>query len=121
NRTLRFHTRKRNQAPAVIILDLIDILIVFLIFLIVTNTFKQQQQPLKVALPESPLAGKLGAQESPPLVVTVDAKGSFRLDKTPVTLEQLKPALAEAVAKKPDTILSINSDEGAPIGSFLKV
>jgi len=118
---MRFYLRKRKQAPAVIIVALIDILIVLLIFLMVTSTFKQQQQALKVALPESSHAQKLGAQEAPPLVVTVDVKGSFRLDKTPMTLEQLKPALAEAVAKRPDITLAINSDESAPMGRVLKV
>ena len=118
---MRFYTRKRRQAPAVIIVALIDILIVLLIFLMVTSTFKQQQQALRVALPESSQAQKVGAQESPPLVVTVDIKGSFRLDKTPLTLEQLKPALMEALARTPDITLAINSDESAPMGRVLKV
>ena len=36
---MRFYARKRKQAPAVIIVALIDILIVLLIFLMVTTTF----------------------------------------------------------------------------------
>src|SRR5205085_7699317 len=89
--------------------------------LMVTSTFKQQQQALRVALPESSQSQKVGAKESPPLIVTVDVKGSFRLDKTPVTLEQLKPALLDAVAKPPDITLPITSDESAPMGRVLKV
>jgi biopolymer transport protein ExbD len=116
-----FYARKRRQAPAVIIVALIDILIVLLIFLMVTSTFRQQQQALKVALPESSQSQKVGAQENPPLIVTVDVKGGFRLDKTPVTLEQLKPALKEALAKTPEITVAINSDENAPMGRVLKV
>ena len=57
---MRFYVRKRRQAPSVIIVALIDILIVLLIFLMVTSTFKQQPV-LKLALPESSQAQKTGA------------------------------------------------------------
>ena len=49
---MRFFVRKRRQTPTVIIVALIDVLIVLLIFLIVTPTFKQQPS-LRLALPES--------------------------------------------------------------------
>jgi len=120
---VRFYVRKRRQQPAVIIVALIDILIVLLIFLMVTSTFKQQPQALRVALPESTHSEKVGAQEEPPLIVTIDIKGSFRLgqDKTPITLEQLKPALVAAAAKNPNLKLAINSDEAAPVGRLINV
>src|SRR5205823_8485125 len=104
---MRFVTRKRRQPPAIIIVALIDILIVLLIFLMVTTTFKQQPA-LKIALPESSQAQKTGAQESPPLVVTVDASGNLRLgpDATPVTADRLKEELAAAAAKNPDLKLA---------------
>jgi biopolymer transport protein ExbD len=119
---MRFYVRKRKQAPAVIIVALIDILIVLVIFLMVTTTFKQQSA-LKLALPESSQAQKTGAQEAPPLVVTVDPKGNLRLgpEAKPVTVEQLKADLATEVAKTPDLKLSINGDEGAPWGKIVKV
>ena len=49
---MRFTTRKQRQAPAVIIISLIDILIVLLIFLMVTTTFKQFPA-VKLTLPEA--------------------------------------------------------------------
>ena len=99
---MRFYVRKRRQAPAVIIVALIDILIVLLIFLMVTTTFKQQPA-LKLALPESSQAQKTGANETPPLIVSIDPKGNLRLgaDATPVTVERLKEELLAAVAKTP--------------------
>src|SRR5207245_4532758 len=100
---MRFFVRKRRQAPAVIIVALIDILIVLLIFLMVTTTFKQQPA-VKLALPESSHAEKSGAQENPPLVVTIEAQGNLRLgpEGRPVTAERLKTELLAAVAKHPD-------------------
>jgi biopolymer transport protein ExbD len=119
---MRFYVRKRKQAPAVIIVALIDILIVLVIFLMVTTTFKQQSA-LKLALPESSQAQKTGAQEAPPLIVTVDPKGNLRLgpEAKPVTVEELKADLAAQVAKSPDLKLAINGDEGAPWGKIVKV
>jgi biopolymer transport protein ExbD len=119
---MRFYVRKRKQAPAVIIVALIDILIVLVIFLMVTTTFKQQSA-LKLALPESSQSQKTGAKEAPPLIVTVDPKGNLRLgpEAKPVTVEQLKADLATEVAKTPDLKLAINGDEGAPWGKIVKV
>jgi biopolymer transport protein ExbD len=120
---MRFYVRKRKQAPAVIIVALIDILIVLVIFLMVTTTFKQQSAALKVSLPESTQAKRTGAQESPPLVVTIDTKGNLRLgpEAKPVTVDELKTDLAAELAKRPDLKLAINGDEGAPWGKIMKV
>jgi biopolymer transport protein ExbD len=119
---MRFYVRKRRQPPAIIIVALIDILIVLLIFLMVTTTFKQQPA-LKLSLPESSSAQKTGAQESPPMVVTIDPKGNLRLgtEGKVVTVDQLKTELQALVAKKPDIRLAISGDEGAPWGRIVKV
>lgn len=119
---MRFHTRKRRQAPTVIIVALIDILIVLVIFLMVTTTFKQQPA-LRLALPESSQAQKTGANETPPLVVSIDPKGNLRLgtDALPVTIERLKQELLFAVAKAPDTRLALSADKMAPFGQIIKV
>src|SRR4051812_38349901 len=108
---MKFYVRKRKQAPGVIIVALIDILIVLVIFLMVTTTFKQQSA-LKLSLPESSQAKRTGAQESPPLIVTVDPKGNLRLgpEAKPVTIEELKTDLAAELAKSPELKLAINGD-----------
>ena len=119
---MQFYPRKRRQAPAVIIVALIDILIVLLIFLMVTTTFKQQPA-LKLALPESSQAQKTGASEAPPVVVSIDPKGTLRLgaDATPVTVERLKEKLLAEAAKGPDVKLAISADTAAPFGVIVKV
>ena len=119
---MRFYVRKRKQAPAIIIVALIDVLIVLLIFLMVTTTFKQQPA-LKLALPESSQAQKTGASETPPLVVSIDPKGNLRFgaDAKPVTIDRLKEELLAAVAKTPDLKLAISADKNAPVGQVIKV
>ncbi|HEY2328333.1 MAG TPA: biopolymer transporter ExbD [Verrucomicrobiae bacterium] len=112
---MRFQVRKRRTAPAVIIVALIDVLVVLLIFLMVTTTFKQQPT-LKLTLPESAQGKKSGAEEHPPLVVSIDAQGNFRFDKTdlPVTLDQLRGRLIDRVNREPELKLAIRADKNAP-------
>ena len=119
---MHFYVRKRRQAPAVIIVALIDILIVLLIFLLVTTTFKQQPS-LRLALPESSQAQKTGANEAPPLVVSIDPKGTMRFgaDARPVTLERLKEDLVAMLANNPSLKLAIGGDKDAPWGQVVKV
>jgi biopolymer transport protein ExbD len=95
---------------------------VLLIFLMVTTTFKQQPA-LKLVLPESSQAQKTGANESPPLVVSIDPEGSLRLgpEARPVTVERLKTELAAEVAKTPDLKLAISADKKAPVGQVVKI
>ena len=119
---MRFYFRKRRQAPAVIIVALIDILIVLLIFLLVTTTFKQQPA-LKLSLPESSQAQKSGANEAPPLVVSIDPKGNLRYgsDATPVTLDHLKERLQTEMKTNSALKLAIGGDKDAPWGQVIKV
>ncbi len=119
---MRFYVRKRRQAPAVIIVALIDILIVLLIFLLVTTTFRQQPA-LKLALPESTHAERTGAQETPPLVVSIDSQGDLRLgsEGKPVTNERLKTELLAAAEKTQDLKLAISADKRAPFGQIVTV
>ena len=119
---LHFQVRKRKQTPAVIIIALIDVLIVMLIFLMATTTFRQQPA-LKLSLPESSQATKEGARPDAPLVVSVDLVGDLRLGASmkALTPEELANALVIEKLKNPDVQLAIRADEGAPFGRIVRV
>ena len=119
---MRFPIRKRRQTPAVIIVALIDVLIVMLIFLLVTTSFKQQPA-LRLALPESSAAAKSGANDEPPLIVSIDASGTLRLgpDARAVTSDRLKEELLAEATKNPAVKLAINADKAAPFGQIVMV
>jgi biopolymer transport protein ExbD len=119
---MHFVVHKRRSSPTVIIVALIDVLIVLVIFLLVTTTFKQQTS-LKVALPESSQAKKSGANENPPLVVSIDDKGVLHVspNASAVTLEQLQARLRDELAKNPKLALAVNADKNAPWGQIVKV
>lgn len=117
---MRFLVHKRQRAPAVIIVALVDVLIVLLIFLMVTTTFKQQSA-LKLKLPESSQGQKSGANENPPFIISIDNNGIYFLEKLPVTYEQFRSELLKQAAKNPQLVLAINADEKAPWGKIVKV
>ena len=119
---MRFLIRKRRAAPAVIIVALIDVLIVLVIFLLVTTTFKQQPA-LKLTLPESTQAMRSGANENPPLIVSIEANGVVRygLAGDVVTLDQLAERLREDVAKNPQLKMAVRADKSAPWGKVVNV
>ena len=116
---MQFTTRKRRGTPTVIIVSLIDVLIVVLIFLMVTTTFKQQPA-LKLVLPKSSQL-KQGASTSDEVIVTIPKTGPIYFKKDPVTYEQLKQDLKDAVTANPGMALSIRADTDAPWGEVVKV
>lgn len=78
---MQFTSHKHRQAPAVIIVSLIDVLLVVLIYLVVT-TMAKQQPAIKLALPQSSQQ-KAGASDNS-LVVTISKQGPLYLKRAPV-------------------------------------
>jgi biopolymer transport protein ExbD len=119
---MHFHVHKRRQAPAVIIVALIDVLIVLLIFLMVTSTFRQQPA-IPLALPQSTQTQKPGESENAPLIVSIDKDGALRIgsEARPITFEQLKAELQAEVEKRPGLVVAVSADKNSPLGDFVKV
>jgi biopolymer transport protein ExbD len=117
---MKFVTHKRRQAPAVIIISLIDILIVLLIFMMVTTSFKQTPA-LKLALPESKQP-RQGTSSDASLIVTIaKTEPRFFLDTKPVTFQRLQEEIAARAAKDPKISISIRADTDAPVGQMIRV
>src|SRR6266704_1441988 len=105
--------RQRHRAPSVIIVSLIDVLLVVLIFLMVTTTFKKMEPMLKLALPESKQA-KAGASDAKPFVVIVTTNAPYLfLEDKPVTLDRLQNELASAAKKANAASINIITEKPA--------
>jgi biopolymer transport protein ExbD len=104
----------------VIIVSLIDVLIVVLIFLMVTTSFKQQPA-LKLVLPKSnqPKTGATAGDKE--VIVTIPKSGPLYFKNDPVTFDKLEQRLKEAFAANPNMILAIRADTAAPWGEVVKV
>ncbi len=118
---MQFSPHKRRRAPSVIIVSLIDVLLVVLIFLMVSTTFKKAQTSLKITLPESKQA-KAGAAEAKPFTVMISSNSPYLyLEGQPVTMDRFVAQLNEACKKDPQTKLTIKPDKFAPMGEYLKI
>jgi biopolymer transport protein ExbD len=122
---MKFLVRKRRTAPAVIIVALIDVLIVLVIFLLVTTTFKQVPS-LQLTLPTSRQPLKPGANENPPLIVSIAVMGTNDIlllgaDNFPLTIDQLRAQLAGQAAKNPNVKLVVRADKNAHWETVVKV
>src|SRR6266851_5740564 len=113
--------RRRHRAPSVIIVSLIDVLLVVLIFLMVTTTFKKVEPILKLTLPESKQA-KPGASDAKPFVIFVSTNAPyFYLGEKPVTLDRLQSELNAAAKKEPQLQVLIKADRRSPVGESIKL
>ena len=118
---MRFSTCKRRSAPAVIIISLIDILIVLMISLMVTTTFKQFRA-VKLTLPEAKDVKDGSTQTSQTMVVTVaKAAPYYFLNTVPVTLSKLQEEFTRRAAQNTNATVAIRSDKDAPFGEVLNV
>jgi biopolymer transport protein ExbD len=119
---MKFQVRKHRPTPTVIIIALIDVLIVLVIFLLVTTTFKQVPS-LRLTLPNSRQALRPGVADNPPQVVTISSNGVVFLgaNNMPYTVDQLQSQLAAMVAQNPKLKLAVRADKDAPWGRMVAV
>lgn len=112
---MRFHERKRRQPPAVIIVPLIDILMVLLVFMMATSTFKVQPA-IRLTLPES-RQGQEGASRDETVVITVaPTEPHFYYQEEAVSLEELQARLDELATGNAEVSISLRADTDAPWG-----
>ncbi|MGZ8898737.1 MAG: ExbD/TolR family protein [Limisphaerales bacterium] len=118
---MRFSTRKRRSAPAVIIISLIDILIVLLIFLMVTTTFKHFPA-VKLTLPDAKDVKEGSSQNSQTMVVTVQKTSPhYYLGTRAVTLSKLQEEFTLNAGRNTNATVAIRSDKEAPFDAVLRV
>jgi biopolymer transport protein ExbD len=117
---MKFYTRHR-RTPQVIIVSLIDIFAILLIFVIVTTTFRKDEQPaVTIKLPESKTAAAMD-KGIEPVILTISPEGDVFLEKDKLTLDQLKPALIALMRDRPNHQLALNADTKAPFGTVIEV
>ena len=119
---MKFYPRRRRNAPAIIIISLIDVLLVMLVFLLFTTTFKNAPA-VKLELPESSEATKAGGGvEKPPMIVSVaTTEPNYFVGNRAVTADRLLSELQSAKAGDPQVRLVIRADGDAAWRLVIKV
>ena len=119
---MQFRANKKRSTPSVIIVSLIDVLMVVLIFLVVTTTFKDRVPVLDMTLPTSSHAGSSVNKSEDSLIVRIGKTAPhLRLNNKSVTISELRAALTGRALKKPSLNLTIQADEKAPFGEVVNV
>jgi biopolymer transport protein ExbD len=113
------HTRRRT--PSVIIVSLIDVLLVVLIFLMVTTTFKKLEPALQITLP------KVAASQASPVepakfqILIATNFPFYYFEGQPISIAQLEQQLIARVASHSNLVVSIKADEATPFGVVARV
>jgi biopolymer transport protein ExbD len=117
---MRFTQGRRRAAPSVIIVSLIDVLLVVLIFLMVSTTFRQMPS-VPIVLPEAKDAQSSGSSQERLVVTVARTEPHLFLNARPITFERLREELLARAAANTNLSLTIATDEGAPFGEFWRV
>ena len=117
-----FEVSRTGYVPRVRIINLVDILIILLLFFIATTTFRvEAPSAVRVNLPEAKTAEALGKEKIARLAISVTADGALFGGTDRVALDKLVPVLREAKAKNPDVQLEFSADKSVNYGTVVAV
>ena len=111
--------RKVRRSPVINIINLIDVLVVLLIFYIATTVFKKSEPKIIIRVPESTTAKT--TETTPPSIIFVTKDSKIFLDDAPVEPDQLGELLKSKIAANPSFKVAMKADKGAPFGIITKV
>jgi biopolymer transport protein ExbD len=111
--------RKKRHSPVINIINLIDVLVVLLIFYIATTVFKKSEPKIIIKVPESTTAKT--TETTPPSIIYVTSDSKIFLDDAPVEPEQLGQLLKSKIAANPAFKVAMKADTKAPFGVITKV
>jgi biopolymer transport protein ExbD len=111
--------RKVRRSPVINIINLIDVLVVLLIFYIATTVFKKSEPKIIIKVPESTTAKT--TETTPPSIIYVTADSKIFLDDAPVEPDQLGDLLKSKIAANPSFKVAMKADTKAPFGIIAKI
>jgi len=113
---------KNSVAPVMNVTPLVDVVLVLLIiFMVVTPLLNKQ---LWLNLPKKDDDAKNEpppADADKPVVLTVDAKGTIRINQNVVEKAELKERLRRIFAARSDQLLYFDAADDAPYGTTVEV
>ena len=122
--------QKRRRTPVLQIISMIDILIILLIFLVVSTTFKDARKSkaqgaaarsvLNVTVPVSE-AMQLGTDTAPRVSLTITKEEKCYLADVEVPLEKLGASLKVFRDSSPASKLDLRIDEKVSFGSLIRI
>ena len=113
--------RPRRPPPAIPIVSLIDIMIVLLIFVVATTTFKKNQTRMEIALPTSKSMGTTTSAPEERSTLGITKTNEIFLDGAPVKIENLAQALKTFRTAQPAAKLELEADGASALSTLVQV
>jgi biopolymer transport protein ExbD len=101
--------QRDDDLPALNLTSMIDVLFLLIIFFMVATKFDEMERNIQVAVPQVKEAGN-DASPPKPLVVTVNADGTYELDGKSVSEAELSKRLAAARMPLTEPTVVIHGD-----------
>ncbi len=119
---MNLRPRKRNS-PVIPIVALVDILIITLLFIVATTTFRKAKPKtqMQITLPQSSGLGTTAPAKEVRKTLAITLGEKIVLDSTEVADTDLASALKQMKINDPSTKLELQPDQGTPIGTMMKV
>jgi biopolymer transport protein ExbD len=107
------------EIPAQInIVPMIDVIFAILTFFIMSTLFLTRSEGLSVNLPKATTAQ---TQQSTKITVTVDREGRVALNRQPIQLDALEPAVRKLIEPNQEALVILNADKGVNHGQVVEV
>jgi biopolymer transport protein ExbD len=100
------------------IIPMIDVVFSILTFFIFSSLFLSRSQGLDVNLPQ---AGTAKVQKTEQITVTIQPDGNLALNRQPIQLDQLQPAIQGLVKPSNNSLVVVNADEKVNHGRVVEV
>ncbi|WP_038161561.1 biopolymer transporter ExbD [Verrucomicrobium sp. BvORR106] len=113
--------RKKRTTPQIPIVALVDILVIVLLFIVATTTFRQQKTQMKINLPTSKALGVNSPSNEKRTTLAITPERKILLDGTEVTADKLAEALAAFRERDPKAKLELQADKETPLGLLVRV
>ena len=117
---MKLRQTRREDAPAVNLTPLIDVVFILLIFFMVSTTF-QRESEIKIELPEASADPVEEKEES--LEIVIDSQGHYFIDEQQVVnteLDTLKIAIRKFLGEQTDIPVVIRADRNTPYESVVR-
>jgi biopolymer transport protein ExbD len=111
--------RRRRTSPVIPIVALVDILVITLLFIVATTSFRKRKTQMKVNLPTASNVGATVPTQENRKSLTITKERKFYLDGKEVAQVDLVTALKDLKASLPAAKLELVPDGEAPHGLWV--
>ncbi len=112
--------RRRRPSPVIPIVAMVDILVIVLLFIVATTTFRSRETQMPVELPTAKNLGTSVPAQNTQKTLTIDKENKIFLDGAEVAEADLVSALKELKMTDPAVKLKLSVDREARHGMWVR-